>query len=71
MNLSGAVVAQVTVQSRQGIQMIAVAIAVNDVQSLSSVCVEEMQAVRIVRDDLTFWLDSTGSLSKENQRQQQ
>jgi hypothetical protein len=70
MNLSGAVVAQIAVQSRQGILIVAFAIAVNDIQSLSSMCVEEMQAVKIVRDDLSFWLDGTGNRSKENQRQQ-
>ena len=68
MNFSGSVVTQITVEARHGFRIVAFAIAVNDVQSLSSMCVEEMQPVRTVRD-LNLWLDSAGKLSKEDQRQ--
>lgn len=45
MNFTGAVVAQKTVQASQGFQVVSFATAVNNVQSLSSVCVNKMQRI--------------------------
>lgn len=70
MNFTCAVVAQITVQLRQGFLIVPFAIAVNNVQSLSRVCVEEMQAVRRVRNDLSCWLDGMRNPPEEDQQQQ-
>src|SRR5579864_7297240 len=50
MNFAGAVVAQITVQARQRFLIVAFAIAVDDIQALSRMCVKKMQAVPTVRD---------------------
>jgi hypothetical protein len=52
MNFASAVVAQITVQASQGLGVVACSIAVNDVQSFSSVCVNQMQLVRTARNRL-------------------
>src|SRR5580765_6121239 len=56
MNLAGAVVAQIMVQLRQRFWIIAGAVTVNDIQTLASVSVKKMQAVRTVRDILKLQL---------------
>ncbi|MGC2198275.1 MAG: hypothetical protein WA628_26630 [Terriglobales bacterium] len=49
-NLAGAVVLKVTIQVRQGFLIVAFATAVDNVQALTRMCVEKMQAVRTVRN---------------------
>ena len=48
MNLAGAVVAQIVVQLRQRFWIIAGAVTVDDIQTLASVSVKKMQAVRAI-----------------------
>jgi len=50
MNFTGAVIAQKTVQACHRFPIVAFTVAVNDVQSLSSMCMKEMQAVGTVRN---------------------
>jgi hypothetical protein len=63
-------IAQITVQACQRSQIVALTIAVNDIQSLSSMGMKQMQAVRIFGDASGSWLDCAGELSGEDQRQQ-
>src|ERR1700674_332756 len=44
-NFAGAVVSQIATQACERFRIVAVAVAVDDVQSLPSMCVEKMQAV--------------------------
>ena len=55
-NLAGAVVSKITIQTRQGFLIVAFTIAVDNVQALTGMCVEKMQAVWTVRNGLQFWL---------------
>ena len=48
-NFTGAVIAQKTVQALHRFLIVAFTVAVNDVQSLSSMCVKKVQAVGTVR----------------------
>ncbi len=69
MNFAGAVVAQITVQPRQGFRIVAVTVAVDDCQALSSVAVEEVQTIEAAVDRMQFWLGRPGHTG-ENQRKQ-
>ena len=51
-NVARAVVAQITVQARQGFLIISFAVAVNDIQPLSSMRMEKMQLVWTARNRL-------------------
>jgi hypothetical protein len=55
-NLAGAVVSKITIQARQRFCIVAFAIAVDNVQALTGMCMEKMQAVWTVRNGLQFWL---------------
>src|ERR1700751_654004 len=72
MNLTGAVIAQIAVQACQRLQIVAFVISVNDIQSLSSMGMIQMQAVSFVGDTSGLWLDRSGDLSgKDNRHKQQ
>lgn len=61
MNLAGAMVAQITVQARQGFRIVAFPIAVDDGQTLASVGVEKMQTIDTILNWLQFWLGCAGN----------
>ena len=60
MTFAVAVVAQITVQASQRFLIVARIIAVDDVQVLSSMCVNKTQSVWTVRNSLWFWLGGAG-----------
>jgi len=72
-NFTGAVIAQKTVQACHRFLIVAFTIAVNDVQSLSSMCMEKIQTVGTVRNALHSWLGcgTADQFAGEDHRQQQ
>jgi hypothetical protein len=67
------VIAQKTVQARQRFLIVAFTIAINDVQSLSSMGVKKMQAVGTVRNALHSWLGRSTAdrpIGEEDRQQQ-
>src|SRR5208282_151380 len=72
-NFTSTVVPQKTVQAGQRFLIVAFGIAVDDVQPLSSMCVEKMQAVGTAGNRQQVWLGgrSRDHLAGKRQRQQQ
>jgi hypothetical protein len=54
MKFSGSIVAEIIFQPHQRFLIVTLGFPVNDVQTLSSMCVEKMQAVIAARDDLSL-----------------
>jgi flagellar basal body-associated protein FliL len=72
-NFTGAVISQKTVQARQRFLIVAFTIAVNNVQSLSGMCMKKMQAVGTVRNALHSWLSRSTAdqpMGEEHRQQQ-